>query len=122
LLRVRVHNTLLDLLHKGELYREQLVELFVYLHIEPGVRQAQLARRREQIESGKAVAAVQDLQVDPSVVIEILLVLIRHPGSKAADVVRYLHRHLPPIGFEQVRAVFERYDLEDLGEKGGPGF
>ena len=122
LLRVRVHNTLLNLWQKGELHREQLVELFVYLHVESGARRAQLARRREQIESGKAVAAVEDLQVDPSVVIEILLVLIRHPGSKAADVVRYLHRHLPPIGFEQVRAVFGRYGLDDLGEKGGPRF
>jgi hypothetical protein len=120
LLRVRVHNTLLDLLRKAELEREQLAQLYVYLHTRPRVRQAQFERRKERIESGKAVVDAQDLEVDDGIVIQVLLVLIHHPASKAADVVRYLRGHLPPITFQQVRAVFSRYDLEDLGEKGGP--
>jgi hypothetical protein len=120
LLGVRVHNALLDLLRKAEVDRQQLAQFYVYLHTHRRVRKAQLERRRERMESGKAVVAVQDLDVDDGIVIQVLLVLIRHPGSKAADVVRYLRGHLPPITFEQVRTVFSGYDLDDLGEKGGP--
>jgi hypothetical protein len=120
LLRVRVHNTLLDLLHKGEVAREQVADLFVYLHTHQRVRAVQLVRRGEQVASGKTVVADRQLEVDDGAVIQILLVLLRHPGSKAADVVRRLRGHLPPITFEQVRAVLYRYDLEDLGGKGGP--
>lgn len=120
LLRVRVHNTLLDLWRKGEVSREQLAQLYVYLHTDLRIGREQLERRQERIETGKAVVAGPEFEVPDGIVIQVLLVLIRHPGSKAADVVRYLRGHLPPITFEQVRAVLRRYDLEDLGEKGGP--
>jgi hypothetical protein len=50
------------------------------------------------------------------VVIEVLLVLIRHLGATPSDVLRVLRGRSPPVGIEQVRAVFSRYDL---GEKGG---
>ena len=54
-----------------------------------------------------------------AVIIAVLLTLLRHPGSKAADVVRHLHGHLPPITMGPVRAVFDRYDLDNIGQKGG---
>jgi hypothetical protein len=78
------------------------------------VQQAQLTRRREQLAAQKAEADVTD-----AIVIEVLLVLIRHPGSQLADVVRRLRGHSPPVNAEHVRVVFGRYDLEHLGEKGG---
>ena len=120
LLHVRVQTFLLEAVASATLAREQVDGSYVYLHVDRAVRQSQLRRRNERIASGKAVVATGALVVDDSIVIQILLVLIRHPGSKAADVVRRLRGHLPPITFEQVRAVFSRYDLEDLGEKGGP--
>lgn len=120
LLHVRVRTSLLEAVARGTLAREQAEGVHVYVHADPSVRKAQLQRRKERIASGKAVVATGALVVDDTIVIESLLVLIRHPGSKAADVVRRLRGHLPPITFEQVRAVFQRYDLDDLGEKGGP--
>jgi hypothetical protein len=120
LLHVRVRTFVLEAVALGTLTREQVDGVFVYLHVDPSVRTAQLQRRGERIASGKAVVATGALVVHDTIVIQILLVLIRHPGSKAADVVRRLRGHLPPITFEQVLAVFHRYDLEDLGEKGGP--
>jgi len=93
LLKVRVHNTLLDLLRKKEIEREQLVRVYVYLHADLAVRNSQLERRREQIASQEAAEGVTD-----HIVIQVLLTLIRHPGSRAADVVRYLHGHSPPTG------------------------
>lgn len=114
-LAVRVHNTLLDLLRNGEVDRERLAEVFVYLHVDPAVRKEQLRRRQEWITVQQTAAA--DREVSDAVVIQVLLTLIRHPGSQPADVVRHLHGLAPPITFPQVQAVFTRYDL---GEKGGP--
>jgi hypothetical protein len=113
-LRLRVHNTLLDLSQKGEICRESLAGFYVYLHSEQSVRDAQLRRRREQLAAQQTATEVTD-----SVVIEVLLVLVRYPGAHLAEVVRRLRGHAPPIGAEHVRIVFERYDLERLGEKGG---
>ena len=113
-LEVRVHNTLADLLHKGEVDRERLMQVYVYLHVEPAVRRAQLRRRK-----GLIAAAAVEAEVTDAIVIQVLLTLLRHPGAKAADVLRYLRGHSPPIMMGHVRAVFDRYDLDELGEKGG---
>ncbi len=114
-LRVRVRTTLLDLLDKGEITRERLAEVFVYLHVEPGVRQAQVQQRQESLTVHDAVAADRDLS--DRVIIQVLLTLVRHPGAQPADVVRHLHGLAPPLSLSQVQAVFTRFEL---GEKGGP--
>jgi hypothetical protein len=114
-LRVRVRTTLLDLLDKGEITRERLAEVFVYLHVAPAVRQAQVQRRQESLTVHEAVAV--DIDLSDSVIIQVLLTLVRHPGAQPADVVRRLHGLAPPLSLSQVCAVFTRYQL---GEKGGP--
>jgi len=113
-LQLRVHNTLLELWRKDEIGRESLAGFYVYLHPEDKVREAQLTRRREQLAVQKVETEVTD-----AIAIEVLLVLIRYPGSQLAEVVRRLRGHSPPIRAEHVRVVFDRYDLEHLGEKGG---
>ena len=114
-LRVRIRTTLLDLLRKGEVDRERLAEVYVYLHADAAVRQEQLRRRQEQIAAEQAAGA--DSEVSDVVVIQILLALIRHPGAQPAEVVRHLYGLAPPISLSQVQAVFTRYEL---GKKGGP--
>ncbi|MFH0901571.1 MAG: hypothetical protein V2A73_13165, partial [Pseudomonadota bacterium] len=116
-LRIRVHNTLLSLVHDQEVSREQVEAIYVYLHPEAMVRTEQLARRRELVERRRLAAAGPGEDLDDAVVIQVLLALVRHPGSGPAQVVRLLHGHAPPITAQQVHAVFTRYDL---GEKGGP--
>lgn len=113
-LQLRVHNTLLDLWRKAEISRESLAGFYVYLHHEKTVREAQLTQRREQIDVQQVETEVTD-----AIVVEVLLVLIRYPGSQLAEVVRRLRGHSPPIRAEHVRVVFDRYDLDCLGEKGG---
>ncbi len=114
-LRVRVRTTLLDLLAKGEITRERLAEVFVHLHVEPALRQAQMQRRQEWLTVHEAAAA--DSELSDSVIIQVLLSLVRHPGAQPAEVVRYLHGLAPPLSLSQVQAVFTRFEL---GEKGGP--
>lgn len=113
-LQVRVHNPLLDLCSKAEIARERLEGFYVYLHPEPSVRRSQLEQRHKQIQTQRLEAEVTD-----AIVIQVLLVLIRHPGSKRADVVRRLRGHSPPITIQHVRVVFDRYDLDEIEEKRG---
>ena len=109
-LRVRVHNALLGLVRAEELARERLGTVYLYVDVHPDRRAAQLAHRRAEL-------ALPDGAVSDSGVIEVLLVLIRHPGAGASEVARRLRSRSPPIGAAQVEAVFTRYGLR---EKGGP--
>jgi hypothetical protein len=113
-LRVRAYNTLLDLLHKGEIDREQLAEVYIYLHTNAGVRTSQLQRRQELL---ARIAESQEAEASEEVIIQVLLTVIRHPGSGPGDVVRRLRGHSPPVTMQQVQTVFTRYEL---GGKGGP--
>lgn len=111
-LRVRVHNTLLDLVRAEEIHRERLVGVFLYVHIDAALREGQLLRRQEHVR----LESVSGVDLDLEGVIQVLLVLLRHPGSRPQDVVRRLRGHEPPIRLAQIQAVFDRYDL---GQKGG---
>ena len=71
LLRVRVHNTLLDLVRSGKIARETFEGIFLYLSIRTGRAQQQLARRREG-----AGDSAQDVLPD-GIVIEVLADIIR---------------------------------------------
>lgn len=112
-LRVRTYNTLLDLLRKGEIDRERLVEVYVYLHTDRRVRASQLERRQEILTS---IAESREAEAGDEVVIQVLLTLIRYPGLGPGEVVRRLRGHSPAVTRQQAEAVFTRYEL---GEKGG---
>jgi len=114
---VRVHNTLLDLCRHGEVEREQLQQLYVYFAIDARVRALQRERRHELLRH--AQRATLESQVTDQLVIEVLLVLLRHRGADRAEVGRHLRGHSPPVSIEQVAVVFARYHLDELGEKGG---
>ena len=119
LLRVRVQPLLLAAVRSAGLAREKLDGLYVYLHAQRSVGAAQLQRRGEQRRSQAATSGEGSLEVSEAVVIQILLTLIRHPGSDVAQVVRRLRGHSPPISTPEVRLVFARYELDNFGEKGG---
>lgn len=116
-LRVRVHNTVLDLFRSGEVQRERLQQLYVYLHADASLRALQLERRHELL--SRAQQGDLESQVTDQLIIDVLLVLIRHPGTERADVGRHLRGHSPPISIEQIGVVFARYDLDELAKKGG---
>ncbi len=116
-LRVRVHNTLLTLLRQGDVDRERIAQVYVYLHPDLLIRGEQIGRRQALIAAAETASV--EVGVDDRIIIEVLLVLLRHPGSKAAEVVRYLRGHSPPITLAQVRMIFVRYELDSIGKKGG---
>ena len=112
LLRVRVQSFLRAAVQREKLARGRVGGLYVYVHTDATVRQAQLECRSGRVAAAREAGA----EVSDEVVIHVLLVLIHHPGSQPADVVRRLRGRSPPISMQQVEAVFTRYDL---GEKGG---
>ncbi len=117
-LRVRVQVVLLATFQQGKVDRAKVHGFYVYLHADPAVGGAQLARRRER--AAFAVPAPGgEAEVGDAVIIQVLLTLLHHPGATAADVVRHLRGHSPPITLDEVRLVFTRYGLESIGKKGG---
>lgn len=119
LLRVRVQVLLLQAVRHEQIRRERVEGFYLYLHIDPAIGQIQLQRRQARI-TARQPTEEAPVAVDDEVIIQILLALIRHPGSEPAEVVRTLRGHSPPIVLEQVAHVFARYDLADNGKKGGP--
>jgi len=116
LLRVKVQTSLLKMVHHKQLVRSKVAGQFLYLHPDSEIRVAQLAKRQELFEQRR----FELKEVTDAVAIQVLLMLIWHPGSRTGDVVRRLKGHSPPITIQHVRVVFDRYGLDNVGKKGGP--
>ena len=103
-LRLRVHDTLLDLVQKGEIAREALDQLFLYISADLQIGSAQLRRRRAQMNPAP-------LPLDTSTVIAVLVTVIRREARRPEDALAHLRAEGRPVTLEQVREVFERYEL-----------
>lgn len=115
LLHVRVQVLLLEAVRHNEIRREQVARFYLYLHADSAIGKRQLQRRQQRI----AAQQIAEEEATEAVIIQVLLVLIRHPGSQPSDVVRLLRGHSPPITMAQVNAIFARFDLGSMDEKGG---
>ena len=96
-LHVRVYHTLLDLVRRNEVSREELDRLFLYVHADPEVRANQVDKRRHQIE---APAAIPPL--GPYEIIEVLLCVIRLGEQQPEQVFSHLRNKGLGVSFEQV--------------------
>lgn len=104
LLGVSVQTVLTTLRRRGKVDRARVGPVYVYVL---AAKASQQLEQRRQMKALKQRCSEATLEV----VVAVLLVLIRHPGSTAADVVRRLKGHSPAIHLEEVKNVFERYDL-----------
>ena len=104
--KLRVHDTLRDLVDERCITRDAIEALYIYLDAVPSVARAQLARRRKLMTS-----PVSPPQLSAPLVIEVLLGVIRHPRATA----RQLASELRARGFAledlQVEEVFARHEL-----------
>ena len=115
LLHVTVHPLLRSATLRGHMQRETLHGVFVYLSCDPTVADAQRQARRDR--QGRPARAAD---LDPWLVIEVLLALLHHPNSPPSRLARHLRGHSPPIRLPTITAVFQRFDLDQLVQKGGP--
>ena len=115
LLHVPSHACLLSAVQNKRIRRERSDGVYLYLSADPQVAERQRhARRSREVRAGLAA------DLDPSLVIEVLVALIRNPNSSPAQLARRLRGHSPPIRLHQITAVLQRFDLEQVAEKGGP--
>lgn len=117
LLHVSSHPFLLAAVRGRDIQRERLHGVFVHFSADASVADRQRAERRRRIRQGRTARTTA---VDPSVVIEVLLALLRNPASSPARLARHLRGHSPPIRLPQITAVFTRFDLAQVVQKGGP--
>ncbi len=114
LLHIRVHNTLLSLVHAERINREYIEKLYVYVCIKTKRAAEQVTRRREWLDADAAVAPVPKVPI--TTVIEVLLELIR--GGKVliapAVVVKRLRVRGVPVTMGEVKQLFAHYGLDAL--------
>lgn len=116
LLRVRVHNTLLDLVHGGAIGRRVVERAggFVYVSPDPAQADQQTERRRQSLQAEEARALPP-----PETVLAILVETLKAGRVSVGPEVVALRLNARGIRVEavQVERVFEHYGL--LGKKNG---
>ena len=110
-LRVRVHNTLLDLVEEERIGRVQLVNYYLYVNAKRRKAKAQVARRKEELE---AVALEGEAKLSSAIVIEVLLEIIH--GAKVEAKPRAIAARLADRGVSvtaaQVEVLLEGHGLK----------
>jgi hypothetical protein len=106
-LRLRVYDTLHDLVTAGEIGRTKIEQLYLYVSAEPKAAEAQIATRQRLITE----PARPGLLPDAAVVIEVLLAVIHSPKPDVAAVAALMRAQGKAITLEQVEAVWAHYEL-----------
>jgi hypothetical protein len=106
LLRMRTHNTLLELVEEDRIHRERLGPTFVYLSRRVSVRRKQVRRRKSLLAEPKRPRPTSRQMIST------LLELIKDPQSQRQQIVLRCQRSGVPISRDVVDAIFERYDLD----------
>ena len=99
----------------GARVRHRMAGVWVYRSSDPARGAAQRRARQARFDPPPAAAW------EPTVIREVLLALIRHPGASPAQLARRLQGHAPPIALSQVAAVFARFDLAQVESNGRYG-
>jgi hypothetical protein len=109
-LRLRLHDTLRDLVEAKALTRQSWEEVYVYLNAEREAAAAQWAKR--QTLSRRPIEPTPALPLDPARVIDILVDVIHHPKDDAKAITARLSARGRPVTLEQVEAVFSSYGVK----------
>jgi hypothetical protein len=105
---VRVHNTLLTLVHEERIDRRHIETMFLYVSVEGERAEHQIATRRELLTSKKEATALAS-----STIIDILAEVITLAGTRVSPTVvaKRLTDRRVSVTIEQVERVFDRYGL-----------
>lgn len=107
LLQLRVHDTLRLLVRAQALTRERFQQAYVYLSSKPEMASVQRAKRQQL-----AAALPAATQLEPSLVIDVLVDVIRHPKDDAGAVASRLRALGRSVTLDQAEAIFARYALK----------
>lgn len=111
-LRLRVHDTLLDLVRDHRIGRADLDRFYLYVSADKTAGNEQVAQRRRLLSAEPSPAALPE----PNLLIEVLLAVIHEPEGEPAGIAAVLDRQGRKVSREQIEAIFARYGL---GKKKG---
>jgi len=113
ILGLRVHDTLRSLVDDGQLGRERVEAVYVYIDADPERAASQLEQRRHTRAPTLVLGAMQapPAPLDLSRVVDILVALIHRPRDDAATLAARLRLGGLTVTDEQVKAVFAQYGL-----------
>lgn len=111
-LRLRVHDTLLDLVRDRRIGRVNLDRFYLYVSADKAAGTEQVAQRRRMISEEPSPAELPE----PNLLVEVLLAVIHQPAEGPAGIAAALDRQGRTVSRSEIEAVFARYDL---GKKKG---
>jgi hypothetical protein len=111
-LRLRVHDTLLDLVRDHRIGRADLDRFYLYVSADKTVGKGQVAQRRRILSAEPSPAAPPE----PNLIIDVLLAVIQQPDEGSDGLAAAMVRQGRTVSREQIEAVFARYGL---GKKKG---
>jgi hypothetical protein len=106
-LRLRVYDTLADLVAAGEINRAKVAQLYLYVSAETKAAEAQITARKQLIEQPPMPGPLPDA----AIVIEVLLEVIHSREPDIASTAAHLRAQGKMIAPEQVAAVWAHYGL-----------
>jgi hypothetical protein len=109
-LRLRLHDTLLNLVEAKALTRRPWEDIYVYLNANHEAAAAQWVKRQTLVRHPMEPKPV--LPLDPARVIEILVDVIHHPKDEAKATARRLSARGLAVTPEHVEAVFGSYGVK----------
>jgi len=109
-LRLRLYDTLRDLVEAKALTRQLWEDVYVYLNADAEAAAAQWAKRQTLVRYPVEPKPV--LPLDPARVIDILVDVIHHPKDDAQATARRLNARGLAVTSEQVEAIFANYGVK----------
>ena len=109
-LRLRLHDTLRDLVEAKALARRLWEDVYVYLNASRGEAAAQWAGRQTLVRHPAEPKPV--LPLDPARVIDILVDVIHHPKDDAKATAQRLAARGLAVSSEQIEAIFANYGVK----------
>jgi hypothetical protein len=106
-LRLRVYDTLHDLVAAREIGRAEIERLYLYVSAEPKTAEAQVAARQHLIAELPRPGPLPDA----AVVIEVLLAVIHSPKPDIGEVAALMRAQGKAITPKQIEAVWAHYEL-----------
>ncbi len=105
-LGLRVHDTLLHLVHEGKIRRERLGSSFVYLSSKQLIQRTQIRQRKVFIKTSERPRATSQQKI------AILLELIMDPKVERQEIVARVKRKSVLISRDVVDTIFDKFDLD----------
>ncbi len=112
-LRLRVHDTLLDLIADKLIRRAEFEHLYLYVSADAARAKMQIEARR-RMQKAAPPGSPQDLRgsLDLARVIDVLIAVIQHGKGEAAVIAASLHACGVEVSQAQVDEVLDRYEIK----------